>query len=51
MLQRKMVVAKISDTDIDEDTETFLNFIDNFFLNFLFIFSKGIIREPTGSPS
>ena len=36
-------LAKISDTDIDEDTGTFLNFIDNFFFNFLFIFSRGII--------
>jgi hypothetical protein len=36
-------LAKISDTDIDEDTEKFLNFIDKFFLNFLFIFSEGII--------
>jgi hypothetical protein len=36
-------LAKISDTDIDEDTRTFLNFIDNFFFNFLFIFSEGII--------
>ena len=36
-------LAKISDTDIDEDTGTFLNFIDNFFFNFLFIFSDGII--------
>ena len=26
-------LAKISDTDIDEDTGTFLNFIDNFFFN------------------
>ena len=36
-------LAKISVTDIDEDTETFLKFIDKFFLNFLFIFSDGII--------
>ena len=36
-------LAQISDTDIDDDTGTFLNFIDKFFFNFLFIFSKGII--------
>ena len=36
-------LAKIYDTDIDEDTGTFLNFINNFFFNFLFIFSDDII--------
>jgi len=44
-------LAKISDTDIDEDTKTFLNTIYNFFFNFFFIFSEGIISEPNGSQS
>lgn len=36
-------LAKISNTDIDEDTGKFLSFIDKFFLNFFFIFSNGIL--------
>jgi len=35
-------LAKISDTDIDEDTGNFLEFIDDFFFNFFFIFSSNI---------
>jgi tRNA A-37 threonylcarbamoyl transferase component Bud32 len=42
-------LARISKTDIDEDTGTFLIFINNFFINFLYIFSEGIISEPNGS--
>lgn len=36
-------LARIYKTDIDENIELFLKFIDNFFINFLYIFSEGII--------
>jgi tRNA A-37 threonylcarbamoyl transferase component Bud32 len=35
-------LAKICDTDIDEDTGNFLEFIESFFFKFLFIFSSNI---------
>jgi len=43
-------LARISDTDIDENIELFLIFINKFFFNFLYIFSEGIISEPNDSP-
>jgi hypothetical protein len=42
-------LARISDTDIDENSELFLNFINDFFFEFFYIFSKGIMDKPRGS--